>query len=100
MSDPVAALLALALLMVAVVACQRSAALQPTRGAAAAYLAGTVAWGIAMVAVWVAWAASSEVDLCAEEACESIVESFEEGAAAGEEVMLSQDFLDYQPGLD
>ena len=94
MSDTTAAVLAFALVLVATMAIQHRVALQPNRGAAVVFLAGTVVWGVAVVALWVAWASSSDVGFCDEAQCEAVVESIEHNAVPSDEVILSQDWID------
>lgn len=55
MRDEIALLLAAALTVVAVAGYHFRIQLQPSRGAAAGFLAGTVLWGLALFGVWYAW---------------------------------------------
>jgi hypothetical protein len=76
-SDVNAALLAGALVVIAVASYQHREVLQPTRTGAALYLAGTVAWGVALMLLWAAWAAGAPAEVCAEGGCESLAGTLE-----------------------
>jgi len=88
MTDPTAAALACVLLLIGGGSYARRDALQPNRAAAAGDLTGTVAWGLALAAIWIAWASGSpNAGLCADHSCDHVVESIEANAA------------DLQPGV-
>lgn len=97
MSDATAAVLAAILLAAAVAAYGRRDALQPNRAAAAVYLAGTVAWGAALMFVWAAWAAGTPAKVCADGTCEAIVESLEPGMELTGDLLPGQELLDIAP---
>lgn len=80
MSDATALGLIALLVLLAVAAYQGRETLQPNRGAAIAYIAAHVVWGVALLAVWLAWAGSPRVSIC-DDACDQVTESFDEPAA-------------------
>ena len=78
MSDAVALVLAALLVLIAAAGYSRRAALQPNRAGAAAYLAGSIAWGIALMGLWMAWAGGQGgPGKCTGESCTSVAESLE-----------------------
>ena len=71
--------------------------LQPNRTGALLYLAGATAWGVAVVAVWIAWAGSTGVDVCAEERCESLLESVDAGSELPDGLLIGPEVFEANP---
>ena len=85
MPDATAGMLFAVLVLVAVTGLHQREALQPNRAGAALYLSGAVAWGVALIMLWAAWAGSHDGAVCPEGSCDALVETIEgSGAHAGE----------------
>ena len=85
---------AAALLLIAAAGIHQRDALQPNRTGALLYLAGAAVWGVAAVAVWLAWAGSAGVDVCAEERCESLLESVDASGELPEELLIGPEVFE------
>ena len=94
MTDATSAMAAAALLLIAAAGIHQRDALQPNRTGALLYLAGAAVWGVAAVAVWLAWAGSAGVDVCAEERCESLLESVDASGELPEELLIGPEVFE------
>lgn len=94
MTDATSAMAAAALLLIAAAGIHQRDALQPNRTGALLYLAGAAVWGVAAVAVWLAWAGSAGVDVCAEERCESLLETVDASGELPEELLIGPEVFE------
>ena len=94
MTDATSAMAAAALLLIAAAGIYQRDALQPNRTGALLYLAGAALWGVAAVAVWLAWAGSAGVDVCAEERCESLLETVDASGELPEELLIGPEVFE------
>ena len=94
MTDATSAMAAAALLLIAAAGIHQRDALQPNRTGALLYLAGAAVWGVAAVAVWLAWAGSASVDVCAEERCESLLETVDASGELPEELLIGPEVFE------
>lgn len=100
MTDATYAVTAAALLLIAATGIHQREALQPNRAGALLYLAGATAWGVAAIVVWLAWARSAGVDVCAEQRCESLLESVDAGGELPDELLIGPEVFESNPPGD
>ncbi len=97
MTDATSAMAAAALLLIAAAGIHQRDALQPNRTGALLYLAGATAWGVAAIVLWLAWAGSAGVDVCAEERCESLLESVDAGGELPDGLLIGPEVFEANP---
>jgi hypothetical protein len=77
MSDTTAVAFAGMLVLMALASYRWRDTLQPNRTGAALYLAGSLAWGVAVLMLWAAWASTGTTNVCADGACDQLTGTFD-----------------------